>query len=72
MQSLCTLTTSSYTFCTAVNEKRKHNGGVGGGAGGEMWGRVWKRGEDQRSEVEGSKEGGKMPGRGEEGWKGEE
>ena len=29
MQSLCTLTTSSYTFCTAVNEKRKHNGGVG-------------------------------------------
>lgn len=29
MQSLCTLTTSSDTFCTAVNEKRKHNGAVG-------------------------------------------
>lgn len=29
MQSLCTLTTSSDTFCTAVNEKRKHNGASG-------------------------------------------
>lgn len=50
MQSLCTLTTSSDTFCTAVNEKREHNG-----ASGWMWD-SWQRGEDQRSEVEGSKE----------------
>lgn len=35
MQSLCTLTTFSDTFCTAVNKKRKHNGASGAGAGDE-------------------------------------
>jgi len=58
MQSLCTLTTSSDTFCTAVNEKRKHNGGRQDGAReeGEDEGQLWEREEDRRSEVEGSKE----------------
>ena len=31
MQSLCTLTTSSDTFCTAVNEKNANTKGGGGG-----------------------------------------
>lgn len=49
---MCTLTTSSDTFCTAVNEKRKHNGGaVRVGQSGSC------RGEERarRIEVEGNK-----------------
>lgn len=60
MQSLlCTLTTSSDTFCTAVKKnkqkKRKHSGEVGMEAGME----VGMRGScetEERNEVEGSKE----------------
>lgn len=58
MQSLCTFTTSSDTFCTAVNEKkkRKHNGASGGWSWG-MWAAGCGREErGRRSEVEGSKE----------------
>lgn len=54
MQSLCTLTTSSDTFCTAVNKTTQTQWGVG-----VEWGDVgqlWERGEDRRSEVEGGKE----------------
>lgn len=64
MQSLCTLTTFSDTFCTAVNKKRKHNGASGAGAGDEgqkEWGRgqfggkkCWK---GERYEREKRKEG---------------
>lgn len=54
MQSLCTLTTSSDTFCTAVNEKRKHNGASGWSVGDV--GQLWERGEGRKSEVEGGKE----------------
>lgn len=54
MQSLCTLTTSSDTFCTAVNEKRKHNGASGWSGG--FVGQLLERGEDRSSEVEGNKE----------------
>lgn len=55
MQSLCTFTTSSDTFCTAVNEKRKHNGASGGWTWG-MWGDCRREERGRRSEVEGSKE----------------
>lgn len=57
MQSLCTFTTSSDTFCTAVNEKkkRKHNGASGGWSWG-MWAGCGREERGRRSEVEGSKE----------------
>lgn len=55
MQSLCTLTTSSYTFCTAVNEKKETQNTTG--TSGWSWESVCGReGGGRRSEVEGSKE----------------
>lgn len=49
MQSLCTFTTSSDTFCTAVNEKKKTQTqwGVGWVELGHV-GRLWERGEGQK------------------------
>jgi len=38
MQSLCTLTTSSDTFCTAVNKKQKINANTAGRWGGARGG----------------------------------
>lgn len=52
MQSLCTFTTSSDTFCTAVNEKTQTQWGVWGVELGHVElghvGRLWERGEGQK------------------------
>lgn len=47
MQSLCTFTTSSDTFCTAVNEKTQTQWGVWGVELGHV-GRLWERGDGQK------------------------
>lgn len=48
MQSLCTFTTSSDTFCTAVNEKNANTTGRLGGVELGHVGRLWERGEGQK------------------------
>lgn len=60
MQSLCTFTTSSDTFCTAVNEKNANTTGRLGGWSWGMWGGCGREERGRRSEVEGSKEKKKM------------